>query len=1053
MHNWVSGNGRKHREDFNHKQLQELQEGTRSAREVSKSGDDSPVTVDVEALEADLKRQVKGEVRFDTGSRALYATDASNYRQVPIGVVIPKSKEDIIVTVALCRKYGAPIVSRGGGTSLAGQTCNVAVVMDMSKYYNQILWLDADKKQARIQPGIVLDELRDAAEKHNLTFGPDPSTHNRCTLGGMMGNNSCGVHALMAGKTAENVISMQILTYDGEIFEVGKTSDEQFQQIIAAGGRRGEIYRQLKELIDANADRVRKEFPHIPRRVSGYNLDDLLPENGFDVARALVGTEGTCVTILEATVRLVYSPPGRTLVVLGYKDVYSAGDHVKDILKFHPIGLEALDDLLIEYMKRKNLHPRDTELLPPGGGWLLVEFGGKDKKESDAKGRAMMDALKEKSDAPSMHLYDDPVVENLIWLVRESGLGATTKIPGEKDTWPGFEDSAVDPTQLGGYLRELQQLFEKYHYKVSVYGHFGQGCVHCSIPFNLKTEDGIEEFRRFMSEAGDLVVKYGGSLSGEHGDGQARAELLGKMYSSELLQAFHDYKKIWDPQWKMNPGKKINAHRIVDDLRLGTNYEPWLPQTNFQYPDDHYTFARAANRCVGAGECRRHDGGTMCPSYIATREEMHSTRGRARLLFEMLQGNPLENGWRNETVREALDLCLACKGCKNDCPVNVDMATYKSEFLSHYYDKRLRPRNAYAFGLIHIWSRFASKVPEVVNFLTQTPGLSVAAKLAAGMDLHRTIPKFASQTFLDWWKQRPPQNIGKPLVLLWPDTFNNHFHPQTAQAAVEVLEHAGFQIYVPTTDMCCGRPLYDYGFVPLAKKWLLKILDTIRPYIRAGVPVIVLEPSCGSVFKDELIQLFPHDADAQRLNQQTYYLAEFLQKHTENYRTGQLAAKAIVQGHCHQKSLVSMSDDLQALKAMGVDYDTPEVGCCGMAGAFGFEQGDHYGVSRAVGDRNLVPAVRNAPKDTLIVADGFSCREQIHQCTDRRALHIAEVMNLALQSEGSSTKLPAYPERLSSMQPARTQPRTRLVVTLSIAAAVVAARAGFSYLARKNRAA
>ncbi|HET6615187.1 MAG TPA: FAD-binding and (Fe-S)-binding domain-containing protein, partial [Dehalococcoidia bacterium] len=653
---------------------------------------------DAFGLERALARTVRGEVRFTDGDRALYATDGSNYRQVPIGVVVPRDANDVVQAVAIARQFHAPVLGRGCGTSLAGQCCNVGLVIDMSKYMNRIVRLDASAARAVIEPGIILDSLRDAAEQHDLTFAPDPSTHSHCTLGGMIGNNSCGVHSVMGGKTDDNVESLEILTYDGLRMRVGKTSDAELASLAAQPGRRGEIYAKLRDLRDRYADRIRSGFPDIPRRVSGYNLPMLLPEHGFDVAKALVGSESTCVIVLEATTRLVHSPPARSLLVLGYPDVYSAADHVPTILEHHPIGLEGIDDYLVEDMTKKGLHPEDVQLLPDGRGWLLVEFGCDTKGEADDRARELMDALRRDSSPPSMKLFDDPPVEAMIWKVRESGLGATARVPGEKDTWEGWEDSAVAPENLGAYLRDLRALFERYDYACSLYGHFGQGCVHTRIDFDLATAAGIAKYRAFMEEAADLVLSHGGSLSGEHGDGQSRAELLPKMFGPELMRAFGEFKAIWDPDGKMNPGKIVDPYRIDENLRIGAHYNPPVPPTYFNYPDDDGSFARATARCVGVGDCRRLDGGVMCPSFMATREEKHSTRGRAHLLFEMLEGNPLRDGWRDDAVHEALDLCLACKGCKHDCPVNVDMATYKAEFLSHYFAGRLRPRTAYSMG-------------------------------------------------------------------------------------------------------------------------------------------------------------------------------------------------------------------------------------------------------------------------------------------------------------------------------------------------------------------
>jgi FAD/FMN-containing dehydrogenase/Fe-S oxidoreductase len=854
-----------------------------------------------------------------------------------------------------------------------------------------------------VEPGLVLDTLRDAAEKYHLTFAPDPSTHNHCTLGGMIGNNSCGVHSVMGGKAVDNVESLEVLTYEGMQFSVGATTDAQLDQIIGEGGRRGQIYAGLRRLRDQYADLIRQRYPKIPRRVSGFNLDELLPENGFHVARALVGTEGTCVTVLEATVRLVDSPPARTLLVLGYPDVYSAADHVTDLLAFHPVGLEGLDDRLVDDMKKMKLHPEDLQLLPDGNGWLLVEFGGQTREESDSAARAAMSAIDRRPDAPSMKMYDDIRQEKLVWKVRESGLGATARVPGEPITWEGWEDSAVPPERLGGYLRDLRRLFDKYGYGCSLYGHFGQGCVHTRIDFDLETAAGIDKYKAFMEDASDLVVSYGGSLSGEHGDGQSKAQFLPKMFGPELVEAFRAFKTIWDPDGKMNPGKVVNPYRIDQNLRLGADYRPPDVATHFKYPSDRNSFTFMTTRCVGVGECRREHGGTMCPSYRVTHDEEHSTRGRAHLLFEMMRGDPIADGWRDEHVKDALDLCLSCKGCKGECPVNVDMATYKAEFLSHYYEKRRRPAAAYAMGFVHRWARLASLAPGLANAATHAPILSTVFKQLGGVSGKRDVPRFARRTFVDWFGEhrrqnkspRPTGNSRATRVILWPDTFNNFFHPSVAIAATEVLEAANCDIVVPRQPFCCGRPLYDYGFLRQAKRQLRQILRGLRPHLTAGTPIVVLEPSCLAVFRDELVNLFPGDEDAKRLSQQAVLLSEFLRKRLSGYEPPRLNRDVMLHGHCHHKAIAKLDDEEAILTQMGVRLESLDSGCCGMAGSFGFEA-DHYDVSMQVGELVLLPAVRRAGADTLIVADGFSCREQIRQGTSKRALHLAEVLQLGM---------------------------------------------------------
>jgi FAD/FMN-containing dehydrogenase/Fe-S oxidoreductase len=956
----------------------------------------------VNTLEAELRSELRGEVRFDRESRALYATDGSNYRQVPIGVVLPRDTDDVIHTVAAARRHGVPLLSRGGGTSLAGQCCNVALVMDFSKYMHRILELDSDKRLARVEPGCVLDDLRHAAEGYHLTFGPDPATHTHCTLGGMLGNNSCGIHSHLSAnealglRTSDNTEELAILTYDGVGMRVGATSPEELEAIIHSGGRRGQIYAELKALRDRYADEIRHRFPRLPRRVSGYNLDELLPENNFNVARALVGTESTCVTILEATVHLIPYPPARSLLVLGYPDICDAADQVMNILEHGPTALEGFDRLLFEWIRQKGDRDADLALLPPGGGWLLVEFSEDTQAEADGRARELMAALRKGRDPPAMRICDDPRDAEKIWKVREGGLGSTAWVPGRPDTWEGWEDAAVPPARIGGYLRDFGKLLARYDYTTSLYGHLGQGCIHCRIPFDLYTADGIRRYRSFIADAAELVLRHGGSLSGEHGDGQSRAELLPRMFGDRLVQAFREFKGIWDPAGRMNPGKVVEPYSITDNLRLGVKYEPPELHTRFGYPQDQFDFSRAVLRCVGVGACRREVGGTMCPSYMVTREEQHSTRGRARLLWEMLNGSLAPEGWRSDTVREALDLCLACKGCRAECPVNVDMATYKAEFLANHYAGRLRPRQAYAFGWVHQWLRLASLAPGMANAATQSPRVSRAVKWVANVAPARRLPLLAPWSFKAWFNQRPRPSGDLSPVVLWLDTFNSYFHPETARAAVEVLEAAGFQVEIPSGDLCCGRPLYDYGFLGTARRWLRRILAALRSRVRAGVPVVVLEPSCAAVFRDELINLLPNDQDARRLHDQVFLLAEFLQRWAPDAALPSLRRRAIVHGHCHQKAIMGMNADRALLTRLGLEIRIPDTGCCGMAGAFGFERGDHYDVSVACGERALFPEVRRADEATLILADGFSCRQQIAQGTGRRAMHLAEVIHLAM---------------------------------------------------------
>jgi FAD/FMN-containing dehydrogenase/Fe-S oxidoreductase len=952
-----------------------------------------------DSLAADLRAHVRGEVQFGAGDRALYSTDSSNYRQLPIGVVRPLDTDDLAEVIRLCREHDAPVALRGGGTSLAGQTTNRAVVVDVSRHLNRIVELDPERHIARVQPGVILDNLRAAAEVHGLTFGPDPATHDRCTLGGMLGNDSCGAHSIMAGRTSDNVESLDVLTYDGLRLMVARTSDAELTRICTETGPRGETYRFLRSLRDRHEALIRDRYPKLPRLVSGFPLGALLPENGFDVARSLVGTEGTCVTIIEATLRLVPSPPGRALLVLGFHDIFEAADRSPEIMTAGPIGLEGFDDRLVEACRRKGLSRAAIAGLPEGGGWLLVEFGGDDAREAETAARRAA----EKFGRGSARVVVDRAQQEALWALRESAVGATAVGPGKPPTYPGWEDSAVPPAQLGAYMRELDALIGRFDFERVFYGHFGDGCLHLRSEFDFRSPEGLRAFRSFIESAADLVVRYGGSLSGEHGDGQARAELLPRMFGPELVAAFREFKSIWDPKGRMNPGK------VVDPLPLDTDLRPSLPLANpktiFGFAEDGGSLARAVIRCVGVGKCRRESGGAMCPTFQATREERHSTRGRARLLFEMLEGEVLPDLWRSNEVREALDLCIACKSCKADCPVGVDIATYKAEFMAHHYAGRPRPRVAYSMGLIHWWAHLAQVAPGLVNAVGTVPGIAGLAKLVAGVDSHRELPRFAERTFRRQLSKGVTDLGGcrgsDQRVVLFADTFTDGFAPSQGLAALRVLQAAGFSVEVPRANLCCGRPLYDRGFLKQGRRLLAQILDVFEPELDSGVPVVVLEPSCEAVFHDELRNLLPSDPRAKRLDGMAVGLGMFVEAHSREFASalsGRLAAPTILHGHCHQKALVGMATEEVALRSIGLAPVQPEPGCCGMAGAFGFERGEHYELSVKLGERALLPAVREAAPDALLVADGFSCREQIAQSGGRRALHLAEVLEMALEA-------------------------------------------------------
>ena len=1016
------------------------------------------VKLDVTALKKALRRAVEGEVRFDPGSLALYANDASNFRQVPIGVVIPRTVEDVVAAHRVCHEFGAPILNRGGGTSLSGETVNAAVVIDHSKYLTRIGEINPEARLVTCETGVINEELNRHTGRYDLVFGPDPSSHSRCVIGGNVGNNSCGVHSVQSQlygpgpRTSDNTHALEVVTYDGARFWVGNDEESRLGEIIAAGGRKGEIYAALRDLRDTYADAIRDGFrpvTEVPRRVSGYNLDELLPERGFNVARALVGTESTCVTVLQAVLMLTPALLQRTLVVVGYPVLADAAEHCAEIIeRWRPIGLEGLDEELIAEQAAQHMHVSDIEELPEDGSkaWLLVQFGADTAEESLGTAREFASWLVKQKGYDEGRILVMPSKQEGgqsqdIWEIREGGLGSTAFARGE-DNWPGWEDSAVPPSELGRYVVELRALMDRHGIKGAMYGHFGQGCIHCRLSFDLRTAAGIASYRSFLEEAADLVVRYGGSVSGEHGDGQQRAELLEKQYGPVLMEAMRGFKRIWDPDWKMSPGKVVDPYRLDENLRLGTSYNPPRPATKFAYPEDKGDFAHATLRCVGIGKCRVPEGSpTMCPSYMVTREEKHSTRGRARLLFEMLQGEVITEGWQSREVYDALDLCLSCKGCTNDCPVNVDMPTYKSEFLYHHFksSRRWRPRYAYAMGYIDKAARLASLVPELANVAGQAPGLRRLLKLAGGVDQRRPVPRFAPMTLQQWFRRRggTANPSGRPVVL-FPDTFNNYFHVGVGVACVEAIEAAGWRVIIPEGHVCCGRPLYDYGFLDSAQRYLHRVLDVLRPYVREDTPVVGMEPSCLAVFKDELRKVLPHDDDAARLARNAYHFGEFFT--TFGIKPPRLEGKALLWGHCHQRATGGVSPDQELLEQMGLSVDNLQGGCCGLAGSWGFEAGK-YDISMDCGEQALLPAVRQAGPDTLVVADGFSCKTQIADAgTGRHALHLAEVLRRARGGRPGPAEPPRPP---TARRVARVAAAALPAVTaIGATAAAIASRSG-----------
>ena len=952
----------------------------------------SPTASAVPEFAADLRAAIRGQARFDPGTRALYATDASNYRQVPVGVVFPREAGDVAATMAVAREHGLPITSRGAGTSIAGNACGPGLVLDFSKHMNRILELDPDNRLARVEPGVVLDALRGAAGQHGLTFGPDPSTHSRCTLGGMIGNNSCGTHSVAWGKTVDNVRSLDVLLSDGTRLELGATSDEQLDALCRRGDRTGRLHQQLRTLREDTGDLVRSSFPDLTRRVSGYNLDQLLPENGFQLARALVGTEGSCATVLGATVELVESPQVRAMVVLGFGDTYAAADEVVRLRGLDSMAIEGLSAELVDVVAQRNPSSPALPLLPGGRSWLLVEVGGAERGEAVDKAQRIVEAIGDKAEAV---VHTDPARMGALWKIREEGSGYSTRMAGGSERWSGWEDAAVPPEQLGAYLREFDGLLERFGRRGIPYGHYGDGCIHVRIDFDTRSRPGADQYRQFLEAAADLVVRHGGSVSGEHGDGQARSELLSRMYPPEVIKAFERFKHAFDPEDLHNPGQIVRPRPLDSDLRLLVA-PPTIPtRTTLALDDDGGDLATATRRCVGIGKCLNDSGGVMCPSYRATHDEKHSTRGRAHLLFEMLHGRVVRGGWRSREVRESLDLCLSCKGCKTDCPVGVDMAAYKAEFLHHHYRRRLRPASHYSMGFLPAWLKLGQITPRLANRVLSSP-LAPLIKKLGGIARQRAIPELAEQSLRSWWRRRGPSGGSGQRAVLFPDTFTNHFDPGVGRDAVAAMEELGCGVELPPGEVCCGLTWTSTGQLDVARKVVRRTARLLRPQVDSGLPVVGLEPSCTAFLRNDALEIAGEDPDVAALAGATRTFAEWVEPSRAQWEQEPgSGSQALVQVHCHQYAELGFTADKSALDATGARATVLDSGCCGLAGNFGFEK-DHYEVSMACAEQDLLPAVRGAEPGTEVVADGFSCRTQLRQGAGSAPVHLATLVARAL---------------------------------------------------------
>ena len=959
------------------------------------------VTASADVRPAELAAALRrvGVAGTDTASRrrAEYSSDASNYRVVPAVVAFPRHPDEIVAALEVCRELGVPIVPRGGGTSIAGNSLSTGVVLDLSRHLNRVISVDAEERAAVVEPGTVLDSITAAAAPHGLRFGPDPSTHSRATIGGAIGNNACGSRALRYGRTADNVIALDVVTGSGARFTARRLGRDAGP---AGAGPEAGVLAPLTALISDHLATVRTEFGRFTRQVSGYSLEHLLPENGTDVAKFLAGTEGTLALTLRATVRLVAAPRATTLAVLGYADMAAAAEAVPALLPHLPVALEGLDSRLVNVVRTRRGSAAVPDL-PRGGGWLFVETAG----DTDAEAR----------DAATKLVADGACLDSAIitggraaalWRIREDGAGLGSRTPDGAPAWPGWEDSAVPPDKLPGYLRELVALMARHQVDGLMYGHFGDGCVHVRIGFPLRDRPAV--LREFMQDAARLAAGYGGSASGEHGDGRARGELLPAMYSAEAIGLFSAVKRIFDPASLLNPGVIVAPAPLDADLRVPAA-RPLRRGLGFAYPDDRGDFAAAVHRCVGVGKCRADTtatGGVMCPSFLATRDEKDSTRGRARVLQELANGS-LVRDWRAPEITEALDLCLSCKGCSSDCPVGVDMATYKAEALYQRYRRRLRPAAHYSLGWLPRWAALAARAPWLANGSLRVRPVAAAAKRLGGIDERRPLPAFARQSFRRWFTGRRPSGdqpsigavAGRKPVLLWVDTFTNAFTPEVGQAAVRVLEAAGYAVRITPRQMCCGLTWISTGQLDGARRQLRRTLRALGPALDEGIPIVGLEPSCTAALRADAAELLPGEPRAEALGAAVTTLAELLRA-TDGWTPPDLSdVTGIAQPHCHQHATGGWDADAALLAAAGAQVSSVG-GCCGLAGNFGVERG-HYDVSAAVAETALLPAVRAAGQDATVLADGFSCRTQLDQLADVKGTHLAELLASRLGSASS----------------------------------------------------
>ncbi len=944
-------------------------------------------------LERDLRRVVEGEVRFDKMTRLLYATDASMYQVEPIGVVIPRHAGDVQAALEVANRQNVPVLPRGGGTSLNGQTVNRAIVLDFSPHMSRVLEVNEAEGWARVEPGLVQDELNAHVRPLGLLFGPDTSTSNRATLGGMIGNNSGGAHSIAYGLTVEHVIELTALLADGSRVVFGEVTPEIFRQKMQAPGLEGQIYREIARIREQYADEIRVRYPTHWRRVCGYNLDELVKDRPLGMARLLVGSEGTLLTVVEAKVRLVPRPKKTALDVVHYRDIQEALESSQAILETGPYAVELTDKMILD-LARGNIEQSQRMGFVQGdpAAILIVEYAG----ESDAEVKAKVEALEARRARGrfgyASHIAYDPAEQQSIWKLRKAGLGLLLGTKGDSKPIAFIEDTAVDPKYLPEFVPRFREIMAKHGARGAYYGHCSVGCLHIRPLINLKTERGLEQVRKIAGEIFDLVLEYGGAISSEHGDGRARSPFLERVYGPKLFQAFREFKHAFDPKNLMNPGNLVDSPGLTEHLRYGTGYKTWEPSTLLDFSGQG-GFAAAVEMCNGVGVCRKKLEGTMCPSYMATRDEEHSTRGRANALRAVLSGQAPASEFTGRRLYEVMDLCLECKACKAECPSNVDMAKLKYEFLTHYYRANGLPLRSRLFGRIERLSRLGSRLAPLSNWVAGSRLHRWLLERFVGIDRRRPLPPFARETFTDWFARRAtPAAAPRGEVVLFHDTFVTYNVPQIGKAAVQLLERAGYAVRL-VDKKCCGRPLISKGMLAEAKAHAAWNVGRLLPYAERGVSIVGLEPSCLLTLRDEYVDLLKSDA-AKRVAKQSFLLEEFLERERRkglSLAFGANGRKALLHGHCHQKALVGTGPTVAALRWAGFDVEEVDSGCCGMAGSFGFEA-EHYDLSVALGNRRLVPAVKAAGPDVEVVAPGISCRQQIEHLAGRRAKHPAEVL-------------------------------------------------------------